>query len=156
DVKGGLELGPWEGLFRELADSDEAATVLVRRAIAEMQRRWGVMRAERRRVWIPSRERPLIMLVVDEWAQLSVTPKDVLDTLVRQARATGFWLVLCTQRVSAHKTGGTGQTGDAKSQLGVAVSYYQLSGDEALTFGDGARREGWRPDLLERPGRALI
>jgi hypothetical protein len=156
DVKGGLELGPWEGLFRELADSDEAAQRLVRRAIAEMQRRWTVMRAEKTRVWIPSRGRPLIMFIVDEWAELSVTTKDLLDTLLRQARASGFWMALCTQRVSAHKTGGTGGTSDAKSQLGLAISYYQIGGDEALTFGDGARREGWRPDLLERPGRALI
>lgn len=156
DVKGGLELGPWEGLFRELADDDESAQVLVKRAIAEMKRRWGIMRAEKTRVWIPSQERPLIMFVVDEWAELSLATKDLLDTLLRQARASGFWLALCTQRVSAHKTGGTGGTSDAKSQLGMAISYYQVGGDEALTFGDGARREGWRPDQLERPGRALI
>lgn len=156
DKKGGLELSPWEGLWRELAIEDDEDVQLLRKAVAEMKRRWAVMRSERRRSWVPSPQRPLIMLVVDEWAALGGEAKDLLDTLLAQARASGIWIVACTQRVSAHKTGGSGQTGDPKSQLGMIVSYYQPPGDEGLSYGDGARRGGWRTDLLDRRGRALI
>lgn len=156
DAKGGVELGPWEALFRVLATDGDEAIALLERATAEMRRRWGVLRAAGRRAWVPTPDAPLIVLVVDEWGVLPTKAKDLLDVLLAQARATGIWFLLCTQRASAAKTGGTGQTGDAKSQLGLTVSYWMLPGDEELSFGDGAKRAGWRTDLLDRRGLAYI
>jgi biotin operon repressor len=156
DAKGGIELSPWATLFRELAIDGDEAIVLLERATAEMKRRWGVLRAAGRRFWVPSAAEPLVIFVVDEWGVLPTKAKDLLDVLLAQARATGIWFLLCTQRASAAKTGGSGQTGDAKSQLGLTVSYYMLPGDEELSFGDGAKRAGWRTDLLDRPGLAYV
>lgn len=156
DAKGGVELGPWTGLFRDLADDGEQAVALLERLTAEMKRRWAVLREQGRRFWVPTAAQPLLIVVVDEWGALPTKAKDLLDVLLAQARAAGIWFVLCTQRASAAKTGGSGQTGDAKSQLGMTVSYNQLPGDEDLSYGEGAKRAGWRTDLLDRPGLALI
>jgi len=157
DAKEGVELWPWRGLFRHLAISDQEATELLQRAIEEMRRRLIFLREVRQeRFWTPRRGEPLLMLLVDEWGVLGPAAKDSLDVLLSQGRAAGIWCVLCTQRPSARKTGGTGETGDARSQLGLQISYYLRPGDETLAFGEDARREGWRSDRLTVPGRALI
>lgn len=156
DAKEGVELGPWEHVFRELAEDDDQAVALLRKACEEMTRRLRQLRAAGRRFWAPELDGPLLMLLVDEWAKLGVTAKDLLYTLLTQGRAAGIWCVLSTQRPSAAVTGGTGQTGDARSQLGLMISCWMRPGDETLAFGEDARREGWRTDKLPAPGRALI
>lgn len=159
DAKEGVELWPWRGMFRYLAtdeEGEEDAVGLLTRLCLERKRRSRLNRDRGLRFWRPTPDEPLIMLVVDEWAELSTEAKDLIDTLLRRGRSAGILLILCTQRASAAKTGGTGQTGDSRSQLGTQVSYYQRPGDEELSFGPGAGREGWRTDRLAKRGRALI
>jgi len=154
DAKDGMELGPWEPVFRHLTDDPDAGSVrLLKLLVEEMHRRNRLTRSRGKRSWTPTPEEPLILLVVDEWAELSVPAKEVLDTLVRQCRASGILLLLCTQRPSAAKTDPKG-LGDTRSQLGTVISYYQRRGDGDLTFGVGARE--WMPHTLTERGRALI
>ena len=106
DPKGGMELFPGRALFGEYADEDLADLVaLLERAVNDMHARKRRLKAAGVRVFTPSDEDPLEVVVIDELAFLTAyAPKDVklkvaaaLQLLLSQGRAVGYSVVAALQ-----------------------------------------------------------
>ncbi|MBT0773164.1 hypothetical protein KIH74_29745 [Kineosporia sp. J2-2] len=106
DPKGGMELFPGRALFAEYADEDLTAMVaLLERAVTDMNARKQRLKAAGLRVFVPSEDDPLEVILVDELAFLTAyAPKDVkakvasaLQVLLSQGRAVGYSVVAALQ-----------------------------------------------------------
>ena len=53
DLKGGMELGPWESVFERIATTPEEANELFRDAVTELNNRAASMAATGKRIWEP-------------------------------------------------------------------------------------------------------
>jgi DNA segregation ATPase FtsK/SpoIIIE, S-DNA-T family len=99
DPKGGMELGPGEALFaRFCAEDFEAMADMLDEAVAVMQQRTRRCRKDGVRLHTPTREEPLILVVIDEVATLTAYQSDrklrarcehSIGLLVSQGRGPG-------------------------------------------------------------------
>jgi DNA segregation ATPase FtsK/SpoIIIE, S-DNA-T family len=77
DPKGGMELGPGEGLFKRFCAEDfEAMADMLDEAVEVMQQRTRRCRAEGVRLHVPTLAEPLILVVIDEIATLTTYQSD--------------------------------------------------------------------------------
>lgn len=117
DLKGGVELSEYADRFDGLETTQDGAVELLQRLVDEHKKRMTYMRENGYRSikdFGPNEQWPLLVLVVDECAELFVaesTAKDDRDRvasiirmtslLARQGRATGISLILSTQKPTA-------------------------------------------------------
>lgn len=95
DLKGGVELALYRALFHDVAyDHGEAVTMLAR-VSAELEERLVFLRAEGLRKWeTPTRENPLILVLIDEAGSLTYQAPDTkakaeADRLLKRITSTG-------------------------------------------------------------------
>lgn len=99
----GEESAVWEGKARVAVEPDEILDV-VRELVAESEERRDLMRADRVATWTPTEERPRLVVVVDEGAEIiAMDDKDtpILDglrSLARTGRSRCVDVVWCTQK----------------------------------------------------------
>lgn len=153
DLKGGMELRPWIRALDRLATTPEQATRLFRDAVAELDRRATDSGHEGARVWEPSRRRPALVIVVDEYAELPEAATAYADSIARRGRAVAVTLLAATQRPT-QKAMGHGAT---RSQMDVRICLrVRERRDVDLILGQGMYNAGWHAHSLDAPGKFLI
>jgi hypothetical protein len=71
DLKRGIELGPWTECIDRLATNPEQASALLRDAVAVLKGRAEHLASAGRRVWEPSPKMPALIIIIDEYAELT-------------------------------------------------------------------------------------
>ena len=150
DLKGGMELRPWEPCLGRLATTGDDAVALLRDAIAERNRRMHTLAG---RLWDPAKHGPALIVLVDEFAELPEEGKRLAESLARIGRAVMVNLVVATQRPTQEALGG----GALRSQCEIRVCLrMKEKRDVDLVLDRGAWAAGWRGDLLDLPGKLLL
>jgi DNA segregation ATPase FtsK/SpoIIIE, S-DNA-T family len=153
DLKGGMELGPWERCFARLATTPAQACDLLADAVAWLDERAARMAAARRRVLEPSPHDPALVIIVDEWAELPAAAHDPADSIARRGRAVAVNLIAATQRPTQEAMGGQA----VRSQMDVrACLRVRENRDTDLILGQGAATAGWQATQLAQPGTFLL
>lgn len=103
DPKGGMELGPGEGLFARFESGDpQAMAKMLEDLVKWMERRQAQLHEEGIRTFEPSPGDPVVLVIVDEIAAISayISDKDAqkriaqaLATLLTQGRGPGFVVI---------------------------------------------------------------
>jgi S-DNA-T family DNA segregation ATPase FtsK/SpoIIIE len=159
-VGGGLRrrrrLAPWRACLGRLATTPTEAHALLEDTCAaiDARERWLADHAQEH--WQPTPQAPAIVLPVDELAELVEQLPDaagLLDTIARKGRKTAITLLVSTQRPTQEALGG----GALRAQLTVRVCLRVTEpADGELVLGRGKARLGYRPDLLDGPGKLLV
>jgi S-DNA-T family DNA segregation ATPase FtsK/SpoIIIE len=155
DFAGGTALIPWQACFGRIATTPAEARALLADAcrLIDARNRWLVRHG--RDAWQPSPEAPTVVLPVDELAELVEQLPDAatyLDTIARLGRKTAVTLLVATQRPTQEALGG----GALRAQLTVRVCLRVTEpADGELILGRGKAKQGYRPDLLDAPGKLL-
>jgi S-DNA-T family DNA segregation ATPase FtsK/SpoIIIE len=156
DLKRGMELRPWAGCLDRLATTPADATRLLAAAKRVVVARAELLAARGRRAWQATPAAPLLVVLIDEHAELadeSDLAAELVEDLAQLGRAPGVQLVTATQRPTVAALG----SGAARAQLDVRICLrIREARDTDLVLGQGAYRQGWRPDRLDRPGKFLI
>jgi S-DNA-T family DNA segregation ATPase FtsK/SpoIIIE len=154
DLKGGTELTPWRGCLARTARSKPDATDLLRAAVTELERRAEYMAAHGLREWTPTASAPALVVVVDEYAELTPEARRVADSIARRGRAVAVTLLVATQRPTM-KAMGEGSA--IRSQMDVRFCFrVRERGDVDLIIGQGAYGAGWDATALDAPGKFLL
>jgi S-DNA-T family DNA segregation ATPase FtsK/SpoIIIE len=155
DFAGGTALVPWQACFGRIATTPAEARALLADAcrVIEARNRWLVQHG--RDAWQPSPEAPAVVVPVDELAELVEQLPDAatfLDSIARLGRKTAVTLLVATQRPTQEALGG----GALRAQLTVRVCLRVTEpADGELILGRGKAKQGYRPDLLDAPGKLL-
>jgi len=155
DFAGGTALIPWRACFERIATTPTDARALLEDAcrVIDARNRWLVHHG--RDAWQPTPEAPALVLPVDELAELVEQLPDAasyLDSIARLGRKTAVTLLVATQRPTQEALGG----GALRAQLTVRVCLRVTEpADGELILGRGKAKQGYRPDLLDAPGKLL-
>jgi predicted DNA-binding transcriptional regulator AlpA len=156
DLKRGMELQPWSACIDRLATTPDQARALLRDAVAVLEARASWLTAQRRRVWEPTPEFPALVIVIDEYAELSDdVPQAVsdADSVARRGRAVSVTLIAATQRPTQKAMG----KGAVRSQMDVRISFrVRERKDVDLILGQGMLSAGWHAHTLNAPGKFLV
>lgn len=167
DMKPGApELGPWAGRMKALARNAEQARDLLEWIRAECDRRGAILAelsrkamAEGRgpvRKWVPGEHGTAIFVVTDELAELMRQDKDLAElyeSLLAIARFLAIQFVSATQQPSRKVFGGsTDARGNYANRISTRAGE---AGHAPFVFGQGCQTKGWRPELLDLPGKFL-
>jgi S-DNA-T family DNA segregation ATPase FtsK/SpoIIIE len=157
DPKGGMELYTGRPLFTRYCDSSEAAMVqLLAHGVTTIDRRTQRLKGATRN-HTPTREEPLIVIFVDEFASLMVAKstskedravaeeaKAAATLIVNKGRAVGVVLIGALQNPRK-------QVVDMRDEFPERVAMRLLSADYTdMMFYRGAARSGIRCDLILR------
>jgi DNA segregation ATPase FtsK/SpoIIIE, S-DNA-T family len=155
DFAGGTALIPWQRCFGRIATTPTEARAVLADAcrVLDARNRWLVHYG--RDAWQPTPEAPAVVLPVDELAELVEQLPDAatsLDSIARLGRKTAVTLLVATQRPTQEALGG----GALRAQLTVRVCLRVTEpADGELILGRGKAKQGYRPDLLDAPGKLL-
>jgi S-DNA-T family DNA segregation ATPase FtsK/SpoIIIE len=156
DFAGGAGLAPWRACLGRLATTPTEARALLEDACAAIDTRERWLADHDHEHWQPTPQAPAIVLPVDELAELVEQLPDattLLDTIARKGRKTAITLLVSTQRPTQEALGG----GALRAQLTVRVCLRVTEpADGELVLGRGKARLGYRPDLLDAPGKLLV
>jgi S-DNA-T family DNA segregation ATPase FtsK/SpoIIIE len=156
DLKRGMELGPWASCIARLATTPAEARALLADAVAVLDGRAEDLAAMGLRVWEPSPDRPALVILVDEYAELAENAPDAAadaDSIARRGRAVAVTLVAATQRPTQKAMG----QGALRSQMDVRVCFrVRERRDVDLILGQGMLAAGWQAHTLKAPGKFLI
>jgi S-DNA-T family DNA segregation ATPase FtsK/SpoIIIE len=156
DLKRGMELQPWASCIDRLATTPDQARALLRDAVAVLEARADWLTAQGRRVWEPTPELPALVIVIDEYAELSDDAPDATtftDSIARRGRAVAVTLIAATQRPTQKAMG----KGAVRSQMDVRVSFrVRERKDVDLILGQGMLSAGWHAHTLNAPGKFLV
>jgi hypothetical protein len=156
DLKGGMELKPWEPCLDRLATSPEAATRLLADAVAILLGRADNLASIGRREWHPTSQEPALVIIIDEYAELAEQAPDAMthtDTIARLGRALAVTRVAATQRPTQKVMG----QGAVRSQMDVRISFrVRERRDVDLVMGQGMLNSGWNAHTLNAPGKFLV
>jgi S-DNA-T family DNA segregation ATPase FtsK/SpoIIIE len=156
DFAGGAGLAPWKPCLGRLATTPTEAQALLEDACAAIDARERWLADHDQEHWQPTPTAPAIVLPVDELAELVEQLPDaatLLDTIARKGRKTAITLLVATQRPTQEALGG----GALRAQLTVRVCLRVTEpADGELVLGRGKARLGYRPDLLDAPGKLLV
>jgi S-DNA-T family DNA segregation ATPase FtsK/SpoIIIE len=156
DFAGGAGLAPWRACLGRLATTPAEAQALLADAVAAIDARERWLADHDQEHWDPTPTAPAIVLPVDELAELVEQLPDaatLLDTIARKGRKTAITLLASTQRPTQQALGG----GALRAQLTVRVCLRVTEpADGELILGRGKARLGYRPDLLDAPGKLLV
>ena len=155
-----VELSVYNGIphlmLPVVTDMNKAAAVL-RWAVREMDTRYmtlataGVRNVASYNKQNPTKSMPLILIIIDELADLMMTNPDVeesIDRLAAKARAAGIHMVLATQRPSVDVI-----TGKIKANVPSRIAFTVATQIDSRTILDqaGAERLLGRGDMLFNP-----
>jgi S-DNA-T family DNA segregation ATPase FtsK/SpoIIIE len=156
DLKGGIELGPWAACIGRLAVTPDQAIALLRDAVGILKGRAGFLASSGRRAWEPTPKMPALVIVIDEYAELSEeAPKSIhyIDEIARLGRALAVTLIAATQRPTQKVMG----QGAVRSQMDVRICFrVREQRDVDLVLGQGALKSGWNAHKLNAPGKFLV
>ena len=156
DLKGGMELGPWISCLDRLATTPETATALLAEGVAILEARASQLADEGQRLWRPTREAPALVIVIDEYAELSEDAEAAVthaDSIARRGRAVGVTLLVATQRPTQKAMG----SGAVRSQMDVRLCLrVRERRDVDLVLGQGMLAAGWTAHTLDAPGKFLL
>jgi S-DNA-T family DNA segregation ATPase FtsK/SpoIIIE len=156
DLKGGMELAPWASCLDRLATTPEDATNLLGEAVAILDARARHLTSAGARLWNPSPSMPALMIVIDEYAELTEqSPVAVAhaDSIARRGRAPAVTLLTATQRPTQKAMG----SGAVRSQMDVRLCLrVRERRDVDLILGQGMLAAGWHAHTLDAPGKFLI
>jgi S-DNA-T family DNA segregation ATPase FtsK/SpoIIIE len=153
DLKGGMELQPWAACLGRLATTPADAAELLAAAVAELDGRAADLTGRGERLWKPAPDRPALVIVVDEYAELPEDAHRLADSIARRGRAVAVTLLVATQRPTQAAMG----HGAVRSQMDVRVCLrVRERRDTDLVLGQGMYADGWRPGGLDAPGKLLI
>jgi S-DNA-T family DNA segregation ATPase FtsK/SpoIIIE len=156
DFAGGAGLAPWRPCLGRLATTPAEAQALLADACAAINARERWLADHDQEHWQPTPTAPAIVIPVDELAELIEQVPDaasLLDTIARKGRKTAITLLVATQRPTQEALGG----GALRAQLTVRVCLRVTEpADGELVLGRGKARLGYRPDLLDAPGKLLV
>lgn len=164
DMKGGVELGMYDGLPHMLVErcitNATQAVNAFKWLIREMDHRYDLLQGQHvnnialyqtlpayKSGQIPAM--PYIVMVVDETADLMSRNKkeveDCIQSLAQKARAAGIHIILATQRPSVDVISGV-----IKANIGTRIAFRVLSGVDSRTILDtiGAETLMGRGDML--------
>jgi len=156
DLKRGMELGPWTECIDRLAVAPEQATALLRDAAAILKGRAAYLASIGRRTWEPSPEMPALVIIIDEYAELSEEAPEAMhytDEIARLGRALAVTLVAATQRPTQKVMG----QGAVRSQMDLRICFrVREPRDVDLVMGQGMLKAGWNAHKLNAPGKFLV
>jgi S-DNA-T family DNA segregation ATPase FtsK/SpoIIIE len=156
DLKNGMELQPWSPCIDRLATTAEEAAALLADAVAILQARAGHLAATGQRVWEPSPDMPALVIIVDEYAELSDEGPGATgdaDSVARLGRAVAVTLVAATQRPTQKAMG----QGAVRSQMDTRICFrVRERKDVDLVLGQGMLNAGWHAHTLNVPGKFLV
>jgi hypothetical protein len=156
DLKKGMELGPWGPCIDRLATTPEEAAALLADAVAILQARAAHLAATGRRVWEPSPGMPALVIIIDEYAELTDEAPDAMsdtDSIARLGRAVAVTLVAATQRPTQKAMG----QGAVRSQMDTRICFrVRERRDVDLILGQGMLAAGWNAHALNAPGKFLV
>jgi hypothetical protein len=98
DLKGGMELRPWAPSLGRLATTPEQAIAVLKEAVTELDRRAVESSQTGARVWEPTKSRPALVIVIDEYAELPEAATAYTDSIARRGRAVAVNILAATQR----------------------------------------------------------
>ncbi|GLW63982.1 hypothetical protein Arub01_22260 [Actinomadura rubrobrunea] len=156
DLKRGMELRPWASCIDRLATTPEQARALLRDAVAILEARADHLAATGRRVWEPSPKMPALIIIIDEYAELSDEAPEATgytDSIARRGRAVAVQLIAATQRPTQKAMG----KGAVRSQMDVRIAFrVRERRDVDLILGQGMLNAGWQAHSLDAPGKFLL
>jgi S-DNA-T family DNA segregation ATPase FtsK/SpoIIIE len=153
DLKGGMELRPWAPSLGRLATTPDQAIAVLKEAVTELDRRAAESSQAGARVWEPTKARPALVVVIDEYAELPEAATAYTDSIARRGRAVAVNIVAATQRPTQKAMG----HGAARSQMDVRISLrVRERRDVDLILGQGMYNAGWHAHTLDAPGKFLI
>lgn len=132
---------------------------LVQELVDEMREREVIMRRETLDKWEPTPERPRIVVVVDEGAELISEAEECISglrSIARRARSAEIVLWWSTQKPTV--TGkGPGLDSAISAQLTSSVCLAVSSPQEARNvLGEDASAKGWHAEDLQKGGWSLV
>jgi DNA translocase FtsK/SpoIIIE-like protein len=156
DLKNGMELQPWAPCIDRLATTPGEAAALLTDAVAILQARAAHLAATGRRVWDASPERPALVVIIDEYAELADEAPGAMadtDSIARLGRAVAVTLVAATQRPTQKAMG----QGAVRSQMDTRICFrVRERKDVDLILGQGMLAAGWHAHALNAPGKFLV
>jgi len=153
DLKQGMELQPWARCLGRLATTPTDAVVLLRAAVVELNRRAALLAELGLRLWDPSPQSPALVIVIDEYAELSDEAHELADSIARRGRAVAVTLVVATQRPTQQAMGQRA----VRSQMDIRICLrVRERKDTDLILGAGMLAAGWHPHTLDAPGKFLL
>ena len=156
DLKKGMELGPWAPCIDRLATTPDEARQLLADAVKVLEARAAQLAEQGQRVWQPTPDMPALVIIIDEYAELSDDAPDAIkhaDSIARRGRAVAVNLVAATQRPTQKAMG----QGAVRSQMDVRISFrVRERKDVDLILGQGMLAAGWHAHTLNAPGKFLI
>ncbi len=156
DLKRGMELGPWTECIDRLATTPGQATALLRDAVAILKGRAEYLASIGRRTWEPTPEMPALIIIIDEYAELSEEAPEAMhytDEIARLGRALAVTLIAATQRPTQKVMG----QGAVRSQMDLRICFrVREQRDVDLVLGQGMLNAGWNAHKLNAPGKFLV
>ena len=156
DLKKGMELQPWKSCLGRLATTPEQAVALLHDAVAVLQARADYLTTKGRRVWEPSPGTPALVIIIDEYAELTDQAPDAAkdtDSIARLGRAVAVTLIAATQRPTQRAMG----QGAVRSQMDTRICFrVRERKDVDLVLGQGMLSTGWHAHKLNAPGKFLV
>jgi S-DNA-T family DNA segregation ATPase FtsK/SpoIIIE len=132
------------------------AHALLRDAVAILEARAATLAATGQRAWQPTPETPALIIIIDEYAELSDNASNAAnytDSLARRGRAVAVTLVAATQRPTQKAMG----QGAVRSQMDIRICFrVRERKDVDLILGQGMLSAGWHAHTLNAPGKFLI
>jgi FtsK/SpoIIIE family len=156
DLKRGMELGPWESCIDRLATTPEEAITLLQDAVTVLEARAALLAAAGRRVWPVSAAMPALVILIDEYAELTEKAPGAMndtDSIARLGRAVAVTLIAATQRPTQKAMG----AGAVRSQMDLRICFrVREPRDVDLILGQGMLKTGWDAHSLNAPGKFLV
>lgn len=154
DLKGGMELQPWAACFDRVATTPQDANELLKDAVGWLNRRAREKAEQGERILDPSSDDPALIIIVDEYAELSEESHDCADSIARRGRAVAVNLIAATQRPTQTAMG---KDTAVRSQMDVRICLrVRERRDVDLILGQGSFNSGWHAHQLTQPGAFLI
>ena len=126
---------------------------------AEMMERLEILEATGSASWTPTVDRPRIVVVVDEGAEVSAVAKDAIadfESLARMGRAAEIHLWWCTQKPTMSGAS-AGIPPQIAAQMDVRLCLKVATATEVRTvLGEDATAGGWDAHTLPKPGVLMI
>jgi hypothetical protein len=156
DLKRGMELRPWAACIDRLATTPQEAAALLADAVTVLYGRAQHLADHGWREWEPSERTPVLVIIIDEYAELAEQAPGAMkhtDTIARLGRAPAVTLIAATQRPTQKVMG----QGAVRSQMNIRIAFrVQEQRDVDLILGQGKLKDGWHAHKLNAPGKFLV